>query len=516
MFIALMALLIALYPLIVYELLSSTLAALLAPIALLQGFSFIHGDVYWIGAWALLVGLPLLSISTRLEIRRAMPILLGVMLIASFASSVRSFSGLPLLISAIGILLVKERARTRQAAYVSVLVLAYLAISPGLVGAVMQYRDHALTGQAVAPPVHPTVWHTIYIGLGYLDNPYGIRYEDSVAYSHAQAADPTVQYLGPTYGEVLRGLFLRLVASDPGFLVETILFKLLDVFWTAVNRFGLALLVVPIWLSLPGRRSLPRTSLLLALPAIAYGLTTPLVAMPYVQYEMTWLAVWGYIAVLGMAWIVGVVPLGLAWVIDTCRSDGPAATRRLVPRKEVLALAAVFIACLYPLSNIGDAIERRMIYRQSADRLAIVEVTGTPIVAWRMNPVAASAWQIFPEVEAALSGQDLLVATTDRPFDYQLAGPTVSLPTGHYRVLVDGKVLTGGMDIGVLDVAKSSWLIQGLYWHGQFERASPKLSVEFGLAQPTDIRVILANWQPKGGPSNWAVRQVTLERVPSP
>src|SRR6185295_10893095 len=49
-------------------------------------------------------------------------------------------------------------------------------------------RDQFLAPMGLGPTCHPK-WHAIYLGLGYLDNAYGIEYSDTCAYNTFVSAD---------------------------------------------------------------------------------------------------------------------------------------------------------------------------------------------------------------------------------------------------------------------------------------------------------------------------------------
>jgi hypothetical protein len=72
---------------------------------------------------------------------------------------------------------------------------------------------------------HHAYWHTVYIGLGYVDNPYGIVYRDEAARARAEEVAPGVDYCSPEYDAVLRGECLKLLREDPAFIGKILLAK---------------------------------------------------------------------------------------------------------------------------------------------------------------------------------------------------------------------------------------------------------------------------------------------------
>jgi hypothetical protein len=55
------------------------------------------------------------------------------------------------------------------------------------------------------------IWHNLYIGLGAVQNPFGIAWDDSIGLQHAEAIDPTVQFTSKHYYDVLRGAYFDIV-----------------------------------------------------------------------------------------------------------------------------------------------------------------------------------------------------------------------------------------------------------------------------------------------------------------
>lgn len=57
--------------------------------------------------------------------------------------------------------------------------------------------------------------HTLYIGLGVVENKFGIRYDDTVGKEAAETAAPDVKYLSRDYFRVMWALYLNRWAEDP-------------------------------------------------------------------------------------------------------------------------------------------------------------------------------------------------------------------------------------------------------------------------------------------------------------
>lgn len=111
------------------------------------------------------------------------------------------------------------------------------------------------------------------------------------------------------------------------------------------------------------------------------------------------------------------------------------------------------------------------------------------------------------------SGGAPTLTTTETPWNYEVKSPRMQLPAGTYQVYLRGKVVRGGLDLGVLDAGASTWIEQRTYWHGQRGFANRWMATPFMLSQPTDIQLILSNWVPRRSPSIWQLRELRLVRT---
>ena len=142
---------------------------------------------------------------------------LGLLVLASLASAIRSQAGLPLLIAAVLVLVRRPWSGWSRAGAIALCLVAYLSVSTFGMAAARAERDHQLDGRARRGRHrhgHP-FWHTTYIGLGYLPNDWDIRFYDGVAYRDVLREDPKAKFLGPAYGRILRDRYFKLVSDDP-------------------------------------------------------------------------------------------------------------------------------------------------------------------------------------------------------------------------------------------------------------------------------------------------------------
>ena len=71
---------------------------------------------------------------------------------------------------------------------------------------------------------HP-IWHSVYIGLGFIPNSEVSEYRDSVAAERVRSIDPTVSYTSAKYEAILRKEVLSIVKRRPMLVIENLAAK---------------------------------------------------------------------------------------------------------------------------------------------------------------------------------------------------------------------------------------------------------------------------------------------------
>jgi hypothetical protein len=357
------------YPFVFYRLTRSMLAGLAAPIMLVayvlsMGFS----DTYWILAWGALTLLPPIYLLARDWPRFGWLALGSIAFAAGWLSSIRANAGLPIMIAAVMVLLMRRLPVSRLLAALALLLVAYASIATFAIGAVVAHSDRRLTVAAKRAEPVPHVWHTLYIGLGYLPNDYGIRYKDEVAVARVQREAPGTPYLSSRYVSVIRKAYFDVVRADP---VEVLWQYTAKALVTAADAFPyilLALLTIPAMLLLGCDRLARRRWTLLTI-AVVIAVSTPTVlAIPAPSYELGLDGTLSVLAILGVCWALA--QLGAVVVEqDHLRSaaarllaawSASSTTRRPIRRAAGISCCAV--AIFLALGVGGHFI------RQSADR----------------------------------------------------------------------------------------------------------------------------------------------------
>jgi hypothetical protein len=524
------------YPLIFHKLLDSYAAALLAPWLLLSCARFLSdSDIYWVGSWCLLGCVPLLLLLYQRWRwgSRILFALAGVMVVASFATSIRTSAGLPIAFAGIILLFLRERIWRRRLIGALIVLVAYQSIAFFGFRGIEAARDASID-HAAMPTYHYAVWHSMYIGLGYIHNPYGLRYDDDVALSAAKRADPNVTYLGDGYGSLMRHIYFRFVRDHPRFFVDNIGLKTYVVLRDALRSAPFAFILLPLLTLIGRRRQLLSVALMFLAPALAWAFLQSVLVLPIPTIELGWLGAWGFLTLLALVWLA-------ALAVDVARALIP--TRGVDQRNQSFTLKralvrptsapliriaagwlAVFlvIAILVagPISPIARALRRLDVQREYAVLASPLVpqrlVHGRALQSWDFSKQLPNGWTTIPGTRATASrGEEsgLEITTTPLRFGYQLQGPTLRLAPGEYYVVVNGKVARGGLTVGILDAARNSWHVVHNYWEGQ-TRAGGKIAAPLQVERPLRLTLILANWAPKGGSSAWVLQRITILRVP--
>ena len=140
----------------------------------------------------------------------------GLMFLA-LATLVRESIGIMGLLISLGVLgaLILRRPRTRQRIapllLAGVLALAVFTTPRWVVLA----RDASFDMQPAERLATHGLSHTLYLGLGFVENKWGIRYDDDYGEEIADKADPPVVFCSPEYFRLMWKLYLARWVEDP-------------------------------------------------------------------------------------------------------------------------------------------------------------------------------------------------------------------------------------------------------------------------------------------------------------
>jgi hypothetical protein len=347
------ALLACIYPLLFYELFGSLAVSVGSPVPPIAFLVLGNSDIYWIAAWCALACLPVLMLlAARRWGGRSVAACAGVAIIASFASSIRSETGLGVAIAAVALAVVRERSWRRRLAVGALVAAAYLTIRPALIKGVETYRDHAIASYIHAHPGWSSVsssghpfWHSAYIGLGYLPNRWGIVWKDASAAAAVRRVDPKAPYLSARYSSILEHRYFHILRTDPGFVLRTYAAKAAVEANSALRHFLPGLVLLPAVLLFGPRRRRLATWVLLVLPTLVIQFAPPVLVVPGI-YGIGFLAAVGLLALLPVCELLA---LAERTVAARRRGEGAASERSTIrdlllePRAWVAVGAALLL-----------------------------------------------------------------------------------------------------------------------------------------------------------------------------
>jgi hypothetical protein len=285
------------------------------PIAGAAYLSYKMGDVYVVQGSVVLLSIPWLIYVLKADVRSwfrfLIVFLLGIGL--GFAQWIRMQSGPPVLVF-FAILLYFSTFRRS----IKILLSATLLIGMSLPSLYEQFPLHEHDRFLVThrPGYQPSLshhlfWHTAYLGLSYLTNPYVSAWRDLVAVQYVQTVDPNAIYGGEKYEALLRSRVEEIIHRDHKFI-----------FYTVAAKAGVlaCMLLLCINIGLAAAISCPKS----LGTELAFWLATTFAALP------------GIIAIPAPQYVLGMITLALlywyysiSYYVERC-SARPTKTGRAV------------------------------------------------------------------------------------------------------------------------------------------------------------------------------------------
>ena len=210
---------------------SGTWQRLLAihPVAAAAYISYKMGDVYVVQAAVVLMLIPWLFYTLQPGVRCLVRFLIALSsgIILGLAQWLRTGSGFPVLVF-FAVLLCLSSLRRSIRVLLSAVLLIGLSLPLFYAQFSLHERDSFL---ATHQPgyrrslSHHLFWHTAYVGLSYLKNPYVHAWRDSAAVEYVQAIDPAAIYGGAEYEALLQARVEEIFRRDPSFFFYTVAAK---------------------------------------------------------------------------------------------------------------------------------------------------------------------------------------------------------------------------------------------------------------------------------------------------
>jgi hypothetical protein len=116
---------------------------------------------------------------------------------------------------AVGVNCVRPAARSPKAFVAMGLLACAILMTVAIPQTILRVRDIVYHVPPSALVEQHGIWHSLYIGLGAVSNPFGIAWDDTNGLQAARNIDPSITYLSAEYFAVLRHEYFRIVMSHP-------------------------------------------------------------------------------------------------------------------------------------------------------------------------------------------------------------------------------------------------------------------------------------------------------------
>lgn len=171
----------------------------------------------------------------------------------------------------------------------------------------------------------------------------------------------------------------------------------------------------------------------------------------------------------------------------------------------------------------NEYFERASFYDQGASANLSVGATTRTIVRRWVFAGTIGAWRRVGNVSVQRIRSGITVATTPSRFAYQFLSQPMTLPRGRYTVRAYGRILDGGLALGVIAVRGGGWISRppgvqaeaqpqaSLYWSGQ-NVGGGRMGASLTMARASQVQVVFTNWAPSAYSSSWQLSSVQLEK----
>lgn len=124
--------------------------------------------------------------------------------------------------------------------YLPIILLIFIYILPEIILDMMRNeRDKRyFDGRHSSLPTHHTLWHHAFIGLGYVQNDYGIKYDERWLETFLKQAAPGIRDYSREEDIFLRNLYLSYVIHSPSLLTNNLAVKFIAVNTQIADWFG--------------------------------------------------------------------------------------------------------------------------------------------------------------------------------------------------------------------------------------------------------------------------------------
>jgi hypothetical protein len=270
-------------------------------LCLLLWFSYRKGDIYIANAVSVVAVVPWLLYSIRKNYAGAAmgAFLFGAGILAGFANELRGQAATGMLIfAAILVAFELKQGWVRKLALLAALFAGFaipVAFFNGMIAGRNAFLAASEPGYTQTVD-HHSIWHALYIGLGYIKgNPYVADYRDEIAVQAVYTISPATVPLSPEYMRILRDEIFRIARQHPGFIAATIFGKLRVIVFLLLCWANAGLLAAALY---------PKGWAMESAFWAAIGFTSlfGIIAIPQIQYLLGFLAFCMFYGIASLNW----------------------------------------------------------------------------------------------------------------------------------------------------------------------------------------------------------------------
>lgn len=224
---------VCVYPFFVYKITSSYIAAVLSPFIL----HFTFGDLLYINkcgeyygaSWILALGIPLiLMLMKSVGDNRRFYVNCGILSLVLMIGNIwRKHSGIVILVISL-VMIVFQLHRKKICLKAALIGMGFLLTSYPMLESIVPSIVAQEWGIEGRSSQNSSPWHTFLTGLGYIENDYGLTYNDDSTRAYIENKYPGTEYLSNDYYDKCKQEFMIIAKNDPGFVVCCMANKYVD------------------------------------------------------------------------------------------------------------------------------------------------------------------------------------------------------------------------------------------------------------------------------------------------
>jgi hypothetical protein len=274
----------------------------IAPVLVGSWLSYKVGDVYVVQASLVTMLIPwfVYGLKPQMDGLRRLLIAFSGGILLGFGQWIRTQSAsAPVVFFAV--LLFASPLRRSMKLFLSAALLIGVGLPSFYAQLALQERDKFLVHHQSGykqPLNHHVLWHTAYLGLAYLTNPYVSAWRDSAAVDYVESINPTAIYGGEEYENVLRHRVEEIVQRDHRFIFYTVAAKI-------GVLGGMLLIFINVGLAAAIKRPKPLALELAFWLAIAVAALPGIIAIPAPQYVVGMITLGLYYSYYSVSFYVG-------------------------------------------------------------------------------------------------------------------------------------------------------------------------------------------------------------------